>query len=106
MSVTVIVTRDDGLKPGEDIVNSLCTTEEVAVAVGTAYIDENHKNKLSVNVNGPFRKWMAPGSLLDVVDSEISDYKALLKSISLSINKTPDSFSADVTLELERISDE
>ena len=106
MAINVIVIRDAGDVPASDIIDPLITTEEVAVQRGTQFIDTMHKSRMLATVNGPFREWMAPGSLLEIVDSELASYKTLLTDMTISITKGETSFTVDSNISWERISDE
>lgn len=101
-NINVITQRDDGTSPGDDIINPLISTESVAIAAGTQYLDANHLNKSNIKTNGPLRDWIAPGSLSEVIDSQAESYKALVTGISIKITKTGNSFTADANLTLEK----
>lgn len=105
MAVNVIVIREAGDIPAPDIIDPLVTTEEVAVSCGTQFLDANHKNRTLETTNGPFNQWMAPGSLLEVIDAEFVSYKALLTGVSISVTKGDTSFTVDANLSLEKIAD-
>ena len=102
-AISVIVQRDDGSIPAEDIIDSLVCSEDVAIQRGTQYIDANHKSKTMISTNGPYHSWMAPGSLLEVVDSSTEKYKAELTGIGIEITKTDSDFSCDCNLQLEKV---
>ena len=105
MAINVIVIRPDGDKPGHDIIDPLCCTESVAIQRGTQYIDEFNKNRLIIRTTGPLRTWITPGSLVEILDSELISYRALVTAIAVSIIKEEGQFTADVNLTLERISE-
>lgn len=106
MSVNVIVTRDAGDVPAPDIIDPLITTEAIAIQRGCSFIDANHKSRMLAVVNGPFREWMAPGSLLEIIDSELASYKTLLTDITLTVSKSDTGFTMDCNLGWEGIFNE
>ena len=103
MAINIIATRDAGDNPGPDIIDPLCTTDEVAVQRGTQFIDKNHKSRIMVTTKGPLRSWMNPGSLIEVTDAELASFRALLTGISISLTKDDIGFTADMDLQLEKL---
>jgi|LGVC01.1.fsa_nt_gb hypothetical protein len=106
MAINVIVMRDEGNVPAPDIVDALVTTEEVAVSRGTQFIDANHRSKMLAAANSPFTQWIAPGSLLEITDSEFVAYKALVTDITLSISKNKAEYTMDANMMWETVANE
>jgi len=106
MAVNGIGGRDSGNIPAPDIVDALVTTEEVAVSRGTQFIDANHRSRMLASANGPFDKWLAPGSLLEITDSEFVAYKALLTDMVLSVSKDESNYNMDANMMWEKVADE
>lgn len=106
MAINVIVVREDGDVPASDIIDPLATTEGVAVSRGTQFIDANHKSRMLASVNGPFRGWMAPGSLLEIIDAELVSYKTLLTDIIINVTKSESGFTMDSNISWESLLNE
>lgn len=102
-SINIIVKRDAGDLPAQDIINPLITTEEVAISRGTQFLDDNNKNKTIISTSGPYHQWYYPGSLMEIIDSESVAYKAMVLSMGLEINKSDSGFTVDGSLQLEKI---
>lgn len=103
ININVIVQRDAGDVPAADIIDPLLTSENVAIQRGTQYIDANNKSKTILSINGPYHQWMAPGSLLEVTDSDFASYKALLTGMGLEIQKSDSGFTVDCNCVMEKI---
>lgn len=102
-SISVIVQRDSGDVPAPDTIDPLLTSEDVAISRGTQYIDANHKSKTIISTNGPYHQWMAPGSLVEVTDSDFASYKAILIGMGLEINKSDSGFTVDANCMIEKV---
>ncbi len=98
--------RDEGNIPAPDIVDALVTTEEVAVSRGTQFIDANHRSKTLASANSPFTQWIAPGSFLEITDSEFVAYKALVTDMVLSISKNEADYTMDANMMWEAVANE
>ena len=102
-SINIIVKRDDGDVPAQDIINPLITTEEVAISAGTQYLDKNNKNKTIISTGGPYHQWYYPGSLVEIIDSESVAYKAMVVGMGLEVNKSDTGFSVDANIQFEKV---
>ena len=102
-SISVIVQREDGNIPGTDIIDPLICSENVALERGTQYIDANHKSKTILSTNGPYHTWMSPGSLVEIVDSDMAAYKVILTGIGIEIQKSDSGFTCDQNCTFEKV---
>ena len=106
MSVLVRVVRQPGDKPAPDIIDPLCTTNQVAIERGRVFLDSNYRNKVAIDGNGPFFEWLPPGKLADIIDHELGSYSSQIISSNISIVRNEYDFQVDVNLKLERLDDQ
>jgi hypothetical protein len=100
--IHVIVQRQSADKPGPDISDPLITSEQVAVARGTAEIDRNSTDRAMVPTTGPFIGWIKPGSLVNVTEIEGS-YRGVVNKCALTFAiDESGQYTANTDLEIER----
>ena len=99
--IQITVQRPPGDKPGPDITDQLLTSEPAARERGRIEIDKNSSTRVLVTVSGPYRSWLAPGSLV-AYHGRRESYSALVRRCALTISRDGDSFSATRSIELER----
>ena len=99
--ITVTVQRDPANRPGPDITDQLLTSDVAARERGRVEIERNGSNRLLVSVAGPYRRWIAPGGLVDY-HGRRGPWRGLVRRCALTLSREGDSFTADVALELER----
>jgi hypothetical protein len=98
----VEVIRGAGDKLGPEIGDSLITTEAAALERGRVEIDRNSTSRDLVSLSVPFGRWIAPGSLVAVEDSDNQNWRGMVTKCGLSISRESDSLSAETHLEIER----
>ena len=100
--ITVIVKRGAGDRPGPDISDPLITSEQVAIARGTAEIDKNSTDRAMVSITGPCIGWIQPCVLVDAIESE-GVYRGVVNRSAITFDISNDGkFSAGMDLEIER----
>lgn len=100
--ISIVVQRPPADNPGQDITDPLITTPAVAIARGTAEIDQACSDRLAVTVSGPATGWVAPGLLAQVEDAELGTYRGMITSTSLAVTMGDDQVTADINLGIER----
>lgn len=63
------VQRDQGDKPGDNIIDPLLTTTEAALARGRAELDESSRRKTRVKLTTMYRPGVALGQIINYFDS-------------------------------------
>jgi hypothetical protein len=99
--IQVTVQRAPADTPGPDITDALLASEPAARERGRVEIDKNNTNRVLVTASGPYRQWLAPGSLL-AYHGRRGSYRALVRRCALTITRDGDRFSATRSIELER----
>lgn len=102
--ISIIVQRAPGDSQGSDVSDKLISTELQAIARGTTEINKTCSDRVIVSGSCPARAYMEPGSICAVTDMQQGQYRAMLRSYSLTLETNGDgSFSAvtDITMERE-----
>lgn len=99
--IQITVQRAPADTPGPDITDALLATEPAARERGRVEIDRNSTNRVLVTASGPYRGWLAPGSLL-AYHGRRGSYRCLVRRCALTLTREGDSFAATRSLELER----
>lgn len=99
--ISVIVQRAPADRPGPDITDPLLTSDAAARERGRNEIDATCSDRALVAVAGPFRRWMAPGTLLGY-HGRRGAWRGMVRRCALTISRDGDQFSADISLEVER----
>lgn len=99
--IAVTVQRAPADRPGQDITDPLLTADLAARERGRIEIDRASTNRVMVSLTGPYRQWIAPGSLLAVAGRR-GPWRGLVRRCGLTLSREGDSFQADLALEVER----
>lgn len=103
MSVSVVVQRSPGDFQGQDISDPLIATEAQAVERGRNEIESSCSDRMQVSGTCPMQPWMQPGKIVQVTDLQQGEYRAMIRSFSLSIDRQADgTFTARSNIVLER----
>jgi len=101
--ISIIVQRAPADRQGPDISDPLIATEAQAMARGRAEIDQNSTDRVQSSETCPMLGYMPPGSILSVTDVQLGQYRAMLKSFAVTIDRQADgSFSAVTNITKER----
>ena len=99
--IQITVQRQPADTPGPDITDQLLTSEPAARERGRVEIDKNSTSRVMVTVSGPYRSWLAPGSLV-AYHGRRGSFPALVRRCALTISRDGETFSATRSIELER----
>lgn len=99
--ISIIVQRAPADRPGPDISDPLLTAPIAARERGRIEIDRESTDRQLVSVTGPFRAWLAPGSLVEYRGRRAT-WRGLVRRAGISITRSEGEFRADLALELER----
>ncbi len=103
MSVSVIVERSPADNQGADISDPLISIEAQGRERGRREIDKNSTDRVTVSGTCPLHTYMQPGAIVQMTDLQTGQYRAMLKSFSLSIDRQENgSFSAVTNISMER----
>jgi hypothetical protein len=103
MSVSVIVQRLPADFQGADISDPLIATEAQAVERGRMEIERNCSDRVMVSGTCPLQTYMQPGKIIHVTDLQLGEYRAMLRSFALTIDRQADgSFTAVTNIVMER----
>lgn len=101
--ISIIVQRTPADFQGPDISDPLIATEDQAMARGRAEIDKNATDRVIVSGTCPLHSYMRPGSIVLVTDMQMGQYRAMLKSFALVMDRQKDGqFAATTNVTLER----
>ncbi len=99
----VIVERYPGDSQGPDISDQLITTEPVAIARGTAEIDYSCSDRRRITATGPVRDFLAYGDIVEVVDMEEGQYRAMVTDFAVTIDRRKGSVTAQSSMIIEAL---
>lgn len=99
--IQITVQRQPADTPGPDITDQLLTSEPAARERGRVEIDRNATTRVLVTASGPYRSWLAPGSLV-AYQGRRGAFRALVRRCALTISRDGDAFTATRSIELER----
>ena len=99
--IAITVARAPADRQGPDISDPLLTTDLAARERGRVEIDRASTNRAVVSMSGPYRRFVAPGALVDVAGRR-ERWRGLVRRSSITISRSGDGFQADLALELER----
>lgn len=103
MSVSITAWRLPKDKQGKDISDNLISSETQAAERGRIEIDRQSTNRTIISGTCTMHSHMVPGKMVQVTDLEKGNYMAMLRSFSLTINRSgDDKFSATTNVVLER----
>lgn len=103
MSVSVLVQRLPADYQGSDISDPLIATDAQAMARGRTEIDKNFSDRVIVSGTCPLHTDMQPGKIIAMTDLQTGQYRAMLKTFSLTIDRRADgSFTAVTNISMER----
>lgn len=97
----VEVIRGSGDRTGPDISDALLCTEAAAIERGRIEIDRNSTPRELVSLTVPLT-YIAPGSLVEVADSESAPWRGLVTGCRLTWRRDIDSLTAESELNIER----
>lgn len=99
-----LVERFPGDSQGPDIVDPLIRSLIGAECRGQAEIDVNGYDRMLVAGRGPLRgDHIEPGALVENADMESPAWRGVVERSAITIEKSGDSFSASLALEIERV---
>ncbi len=101
--INVIVQRSPADNQGPDITNALISTDTVAIAHGTAEIDENYSDRIIVSGSMPLHAYIEPGTIVRVIDLQLGTYTAMVETYSCSIQTSNGRIAAITNIVLERV---
>jgi hypothetical protein len=79
--------EDLGCVVGDDIVDSLITSELAAESVGRAYIDEEMYDMEDVSASCSLHGYMAPGCVVQATDKVDGTYQGYIDTFSINISR-------------------
>ena len=91
----------DDCVAGENISDSMIETEYVAQMRAASVINANDSDRIIVNGRMPLSSFIKPGLFSIYTDIEQGEFVSLVTSSTISIKKTDDSYTADLTINLE-----
>jgi len=99
---SISVIRLPGNRPGPDIVDPLLATDRLRLARGRAQIDSECSSRETVGVSARHLGWIAPGSLVQVVDLERGTWFGIVDRCEIVYTLQGTEFTADTNLTIER----
>ena len=99
--ISIVVERAPADRVGEDIVDPLLTSEPAALERGRNEIDGQCSERVIVSINGPHRRWIQPGKLVEY-HGQRSTWRGQVTQCAITITRDGDTFTADRALEMER----
>lgn len=101
----IIVRRNGGRNPGEDIVDPLIATDAVALQRGRQELDENAQGFTPVSTTIVPRSGLQPGQVVEVNDShQGASYRAKVTSVTLRHEFSDRAVAGRINLELAKVS--
>ena len=100
--ISILVTREPGVRPGPDISDPLIVSEAMAIARGTVEIDKSFSNRILISGDGPLTELVKPGAIVSVGDMESGNYVGMVRSYSIKITRNNQNFNADTAIEIEK----
>jgi hypothetical protein len=100
----ITVQRQPANRQGPDIVDELLASDPPGIARGRAFIDKNCSNRDLVACQCPAHAYMPTGSLVNVTETR-RRWRGMIRywSLTLTIDETGDSFTADTRLTIEKV---
>jgi hypothetical protein len=100
--ISIIVERPPADRQGDDISDDLLTSATAAVERGRNEIDASCSNRELISSSGPLKDFIRPGALIEVGDMEQQVWRGMVKSVAITVDRTEESFAADINLVTER----
>ena len=90
-------------KPGPTITDPLITSETIARVRGMNEINKSFSNRVQVTGTTIIRNWVSPGSIVSCTDNQIGEYRGMVKSFAITLNRdSRGSSSAISSIVIER----
>jgi hypothetical protein len=100
---SIIVQRPPADRQGPDIISPQIRTEAQAIARATAEIDQNCSDRVAVTGAMPLQALLMPGAIIEVTDAERGGYRAMVRTMSFTIDRSADTLTATSNIQLERV---
>lgn len=99
--IAITVQREPADKQGPDITDPLLTAENAALERGRNEIDHNSTARIIESITGPYRRFVAPGSLAKF-HGRRGYWKGMVTRCAITLNRNAETFTAECALEMER----
>ncbi len=102
----IIVQRSPGDRQGPDITVRTVRGAAALSQLGRNKIDHNCSDRAIVNGVCRYQPGVRPGSVVALQDAELGLRKGIIDGDYMEISRTPDGFSASLTVKMELLNNE